>query len=169
MKVDSLPNDIAHFQYCQYGRGMHYSDSPKLIACFIEYKYTNNMSVKVGHLVIKGSSQWVFGRNVTRKFDIIHIGVNIISVRTYNNSWDNISITYFNLLGYISMEYVNITIQSATDTSKLSAFVWELAQSSHIKNVPWPTMKRIIEKMQHEICADSSYSDIKTLLGRNNM
>lgn len=85
------------------------------------------MLVNVSHSVIKSSSQWVIGRNITIKFNINHIGGNKISFPIDFNNWECISMKDCNCISYIATDYVLTTELSSPNLSTLSAFSADVA------------------------------------------
>ena len=72
-KLDPLPAAIADSTHWQYGSGAHSSESRRMLgSIIISAKLNDGTDINIRHIVIEGSSQWVIGRNVTTKCDIIH-------------------------------------------------------------------------------------------------
>lgn len=76
-KFDLFPESIADRPYWQYGTGKHTSPPRRILGSvlFFVQAYNGN-TVDIPHIVIPGASQCFIGRNVTRYYDIKHIGAN---------------------------------------------------------------------------------------------
>ena len=77
--LDPLSEGVRHGPYWQYGNDNHYSTRRRIIGPIVVSMVSDmNERFDVTHVVIERSSQWVIGRNVTRKTDIIHLNGNYI-------------------------------------------------------------------------------------------
>ena len=84
---DPIPSSIADMPFWQYGSGNHSSEArPILGSVMITAQSDQGNDVNIRHLIIKGTSQWVIGRNVTKCCNIIHIGENILQLPCVSNS-----------------------------------------------------------------------------------
>ena len=73
-KLDPLPAAIADRIHWQYGSGSHWSYSRRmLVSIVISARIKMELT---RHIVIAGSLQWLIGRNVTSKCDLIHTNWN---------------------------------------------------------------------------------------------
>ena len=80
-KLDSLPAAIADRTDWQCGFGAHSSESRRMLgSIIISAKLNDGTDINVRHIFIEGSSQWVIGRNVTIKCDIVHTNGNYIKI-----------------------------------------------------------------------------------------
>lgn len=71
--LDPIPDSLASRPFWQYGVGAHASQAkPILGSILLDATSDDGVTVKIRHLVIEGSSQWIIGRNVTTHCDIIH-------------------------------------------------------------------------------------------------
>ena len=81
-KLSPLPKALAGRTHWQYGSGNHASDLRRMLGSIdITAILDDGTNVNITHVVIEGSSQWIVGRNVTTKCDIIH--TNGYSVRAW--------------------------------------------------------------------------------------
>ena len=63
--LDPLPQAIASRTHWQYGSGSHSSDSRRMLgSIMISAKLNDGTIIKIRHIVIERSSQWLVGRNV---------------------------------------------------------------------------------------------------------
>lgn len=118
--------------------------------------------------MIEGSSQWVLGRNVTRPYDIIHIGAH--EIRFPSN--DALPMIDYNRLSYIPMCTVLCASKESPTISTLAGFNAEIEEStlgSQNLNRPWNEIKRIVDKVHKHVCGHSPFSDMRLLLQRNGI
>ena len=72
-KLSALPKELAGRTHWQYDSGNHASDSRRMLRSVnITAILDDGTNVNIIHVVIEGSSQWIVGRNVTTKCDVIH-------------------------------------------------------------------------------------------------
>ena len=80
-KLDPLPESVSDRSHWQYGSGNHSSDSRRMLGSVIVSACLDDGTViKINHIVIEGSSQWVIGRNFTAKCDIIYSKGNYLKL-----------------------------------------------------------------------------------------
>ena len=79
--IEPLPASIVDRTHWQYRTGSHARDPRKmLVSVMLTDTLADGTEVDVGHVVIEGSSQWVTGRNVTSKCEVIHTNGNYIQL-----------------------------------------------------------------------------------------
>ena len=109
-ELDPLSDSISDRSHEQYGSGNHSSDSrPMLGSIIITACLNEETNVKIRHVAIDGSSQWMNGRNVTAKCDIKHSDGNYLKI---SNDL-KISIQNFDLHFYV---HPNIFLCKKTGT-----------------------------------------------------
>lgn len=75
----SLPKHLQSRPYWQCGNGEHSSETRKILGLVLLSSRTDNGdTVTICHLIIEGSSQWIIGRNVTRKCNVERIATNTL-------------------------------------------------------------------------------------------
>lgn len=80
-KLDPLPDAVSDRPIWQYGVGTHRSSAQRILgAVLINARCDGGTAVKIWHLIIDGSSQWVVGRNVTRKCNVIYLFDNMVQL-----------------------------------------------------------------------------------------
>ncbi len=171
LKLEELPNSISNYKYWRYGSGTHSSDSREILGCvFIQFRSKNNNDVNIRHLVIKGSSQWIIGRNATRPHDIIHVGAHELRFKI-NGKHDALTMVDYNRLSYIPISSVNRKINTSPGIDSLAGFSAEIedmtSKITKSDKHEWSTVKRIVDKVHNHVCGHSTYSDMRTLLERN--
>lgn len=173
--LDPLPHEIRIFQFWKYGIGAHSSSAKRIIGCkFISSKSKLGNTINIRHLVTEGSSQFVIGRNVTRPFDIIHIGAHEIRFDEVDEVRDAISLIDHNRLSYI---IINSAIRKKPvsppifTSSGFSATIADTGENKtdFEKKLSWTETKRIVDKVHHHVCGHSPYSDMRTLLTKNGL
>lgn len=164
--LDPVPDCISGRANWQYGIGDHASASKPIIGSIVlEARSDDGGKVYVRHLVIAGSSQWIIGRNVTKSCDIIRSDGNYILLPNKSK----VSLVDYDLHCYVPYEAFVPAVQkrSKSSTSKL------FCAAATIRNTgisrPWSEVKKIVDKVHKYICGHASFSDIKTLLERNNI
>jgi len=170
-KLDPLPSTIASRPYWQYGTGEHSSDARKILgSVMLQACDDYGDKINIRHLVIDGSSQWVIGRNVTKHCDIQHIGGQFLNFP--NGS--KISLIERDMHSYIKYENFS-TANSSKMTLKartglcISFFCATAKFPAKASQKPWKEVKKIIDKVHKHVCGHASFSDIRTLLKRNEL
>ena len=80
-KLDPLPLAIADSIHWQYGYGSHSSDCGRMLgSIMISARLDDGTLIKIRHIVIQESSQWLIGWNLTIKCDIIHSSGNYLKL-----------------------------------------------------------------------------------------
>ncbi len=159
IKMDPIPSCLEGYSHFQYGTGNHSSKARKIIGSVIlTVKSDNSNYINIRHIVIEGSSQWVVGRNVTRRSNLNHIEQNAIAF-IVGNSQDTITMIDHEFLSYIPIsKFVNCK------TDRL-----ECMNGHVVSNRPWSEVKSVIDKVHNHVCGHANFTDFKILLERNNL
>lgn len=167
---EPLPDVIKDRPYWQYGSGSHCSSSRKIIGSITLLVLSdNNVIVNIRHLLISGSSQWVVGRNVTSLCNIIHMNDNALEFTTPDGTNDFISLIDQDFHCFIPYERF-MSESTVPNLSTSCVFFCATAQvSKSLSDLSWPKRKSIVDKVHQHVCGHSSFTDIKTLLERNNI
>ena len=122
--------------------------------------------IKIRHLVIEKSSQWAIGRNITRKCKIKHSNGNELHVPTEDGH-----VLTINLLHHKMHTYVPATVfyKPSEAAQKQKSLFCAMARVESNINRPWDEIKHIIDRVHKHVCGHSCYSDMKTLLQRNDI
>lgn len=156
---------MQHFPYWQYGTGQHSSETRKnLGSVVLSARTDHNNMIHIRHLVIEGSSQWIIGRNVTRFGNIIHIGTNRLELPDFVSLVDN---KFHSFVPYKLFLPADIAI-SKMSVNRIFCVTAQLSDETKTQS-PWSEVKKVIDKVHTHVCGHSSYSDIKTLLERNQL
>ena len=168
-----LPECIADRPYWQYGKGKHSSPPRRILgSVMISARTDGNEIVEINHLIISGSSQWVIGRNVTRACDIVHIGGNRLNLPSADGGTENadtISLVDSDMHSYMPYD---IFLRCANASSEIvgSRLYCATATIGSSRDSPsWKDVQKIVDKVHKHVCGHSSFSDIKTLLSRNDL
>lgn len=70
---------------------------------------------------------------------------------------------------YIPLTAVAVNDSSSTRISMLAGFSASTKSDSSTTDMPWPELKKVLDRVHTHVCGHASYSDIKTLLERNNL
>ena len=118
-------------------------------------------TVNVRHLIIKGSSFFVIGRNVTRITDIIHISGNCLQFHVPETGESNtIQFTDHDLHSFPPKErFYHAEFKSIQDFM-CSTIIASSASALHGTE----ETRNIIQRMHYHVCIDSNYNYIKFLL-----
>ena len=160
-KMAQIPSVLEGHSHWQYGTGDHASPTRRIMGSIILTATSDTgRPVDITHLVLEGSSQWVIGRNVTRKANIEHINRNAIAFMV-NDQLDYISITNSGFLSYVQIDMFCIS----HDTEN----VLECLSGSMLEEKSWSEVKAIIEKVHKHVCGHANYADLQLLLERNEL
>lgn len=107
-EMDPIPASLEGVNHWQFGVGEHASESRRILGSVVlTAKSDSGRHVRIRHLVVEGSSQWVIGRNVTSKANLLHVGKNAIEISSYGEN-DYISMVVRDRLSFIPMSSFNL-------------------------------------------------------------
>ena len=163
--LDIVPASLKGCTKWQYGVGEHSSAESEILGSIVLSAISNHGSpVMIRHLVLQGSSQWVVGRNVTTKGDILHAECNKLRFPRDNNSYEYISLIDHDMHSYIPRK----TFTPLENRSSSFCGVMTAMQATPIADCSWKMVKHTVDKVHKHVCGHAPYSDIKLLLYRNN-
>lgn len=116
-------------------------------------------------LYCKRSSQWVIGRNVTRKANIEHIGKNALTFEAHGEQ-DYISLTNSGFLSYVLLDRF---VKSTSVGSTLTGLSGGTLDQATLDQKPWAWAKSIIDKVHKHVCGHANFTDFQLLLKRNDL
>lgn len=131
---DPLPDTVIDRPCWQYGTGAHSSGVRKIVgSVFFSATSDQGYPIKIKHLIIEGSSQWVIGRNVTKYCDIIRIGGNALKLPVENDGSGAtfISLVDHDLHCYIPHEVFhprNLRLKPSENNTMFCATLWSMVQ-----------------------------------------
>lgn len=158
--IEPIPSSLHGHTHWQYGVGEHAS-APRAILGSVKVPAVseNGRSVLIRHLVLDGSSQWVIGKNVTGRSNILHIDYNALQFMA-DGVIDHFSMTTIGLLSYLPM---SVFSNEPCNTSALSCLSGIL-----LKDRPWSQVKSIADKVHKHVCGHANFTDVRLLLERNS-
>ena len=159
-KLDPIPSSLSGHSHWQYGTGEHSSPARKILGSTVTSAQSESgRTVRITHLVLEGSSQWVIGRNVTRNANLQHIERNAIQFYADGEA-----------------DYIPLTNRGFLSFIKLSAFVEPNASSvirclngNMLIDKTWTEVKNIVDKVHKHVCGHANYTDYRLLLERNEL
>lgn len=118
------------------------------------------------HLVLRISSQWDTGHNVTIAGGILHYSGNCLSFCSHNGIRDSLTMRDQELRSYIRVErFQNTLPNSAEFTVRASTAALPIKQSAPVR--PWSEIERLTDSVRNHTCGHPSFSNVHTLLQRN--
>ena len=120
------------------------------------------------HLFLEGSSQWIVGRNMTRRSDILHDGQNCIRFTAQDGTYEFVSLIDHDMHSYIPRSAFLSIYNPESLLSDSPPVVLSSMLAKPIEECSWQAIKHTIDKVHRHVCGHSPYSDIKLLLVRNN-
>jgi len=119
---------------------------------------------------IDGSSQWIIGRNVTKHCNIEHIGGQYLKFPN-GSKISLIDHDMHSYIGYGLFHAYRHKKPSMADTNAvIASFFCATAQfPTNASKRPWNEVRRIVDKVHRHVCGHASFSDMKTLLKRNDL
>lgn len=79
LSLDPISNSLGSVTHWQFRYGPHASASRKILGSVVlTAKVDRGNDVKIRHVVVDGSSQWVIRRNLTSKTNILYAHTNVI-------------------------------------------------------------------------------------------
>lgn len=181
------PGELRHCSFWQFGVGDHDSPLRRILGSVALHAITDlGKSITIRHIVIEGSSQWIFGRNITRVCNIIHLGrhalqlpcddPDYLSLIDHDNH-SHVSLDRFvpppdhNLLyAHVGTTVTAAPVLDASDTPgtvDINHNSLHLTPSDAVSS--WSSVKRLVDRIHKHVCGHASYSDVRTLLLRNRL
>lgn len=150
----------------KYRNGIHDSSQRLTVGSVVillteECGYT----VQVRQLVLDGYSQWVFGRNVTRKSDIVHADGNLLSILTPHNNRITVSMIYYDLHSHIP--FASLMRAAPSVLTANMALLSDVQSKPQTKS--WAELKKVTYKVHKHVCGHATFSDIQILLDQNDL
>ena len=171
-KLHKLPDTIADRPFWKYGSGAHSSEVRRILgSVYLNATTDEGVSVRIRHLIIEGSSQWVIGRNVTRYCDIVHIKNNLLQIPALDGGTQHLSISLvdYDLHSYIPHSVFYNYGKSVQTVDKMTLFCATSVLNGVDGDLSWKDTKHIIDKVHLHVCGHSNFSDMKLLLQRNGI
>ena len=172
--IETLPGSISKYRFWQFGYGQHASPAkPIKGSIMLRFKSDTKSTISIRDIAVDGSRPWVIGRNVTRKCDIVHINGNHIRFPPENGLSDTTTMIDFDQHSYIPLSSVDFSSQVSPPVFCLAGFTAQMDDdpdtSAPDSNRSWPQLKRIVDRVHEHTCGHSTFSDIRSLLSRNQL
>lgn len=79
VELRPLSDSIKYLTFWQLGFGAHACTAkPILGSSMLRFMSDNGRPIEICHIIVAGSSSWVLGRNITRVWEIRHVGANCV-------------------------------------------------------------------------------------------
>ena len=125
LQIEPQPAELRQYSFWQYGSGSHASARRRIIGSVVLFATTDNgNSISIRHLVVSGSSQWIVGRNLTRRCNIEYIGRNAIRLPTIKPT------DYIQMYEFYMHSHVNIDRFVDFDSDKNHDIIPEISVAS---------------------------------------
>lgn len=158
--LDPIPEAFRDRPFWQYGAGKHSSDIRPIIGSVLVNIYAGkNVIIKVRHLVLSGSSQWVFGRNITSKSNIMQLNNAGMVIPGPDSERIRLPIIEHDMHIYLPLSLF-INPRQPDIVQVLSGMAVDASPAA---------LNKILNRVHTHVCGHATYSDIKTLLQRNNI
>lgn len=126
--------------------------------------------------MVEGYSQWLFGLNMTRKCNHLHIADNRIQLPVNYGVQDFLSLIDSDTHSFIPLNRLFPATQNSAQSESVHISVASLvgyhASSSSDSNSlarPLRYIAHIIKRLHAHVCGLASYGDMRTLLQRNKL
>lgn len=171
--LEPKPDELQNYEYWQYGTGSHSSSKRKIVGSVLLFAKTDNKNtISIRHIVVDGSSQWIIGRNLTRKCNIEYIGRSSIRLPTIEPT-DFIQMYDFDLHSHVNIDrFLNLNYGSRVLSPSPAVLAADNVLQASYVNTPsmnWSQIRRIVDRVHKHVCGHATYSDIRTLLDRNKL
>lgn len=136
--------------------------------------------VSICHLVVEGSSQWILGRNFTRKCNHIHINDNRLQLPSIFGRNDYISMVDKDTHSFVPLirfiPHFNSSIPPMSSLAGRPAPVnFKMVDDEHPSEQvislsrPIDEVSKIVKRVHDHVCGHASFGDMRTLLQRDRL
>lgn len=113
----------------------------------------------VCHLVVGASSQWVIGRSLTEKSDVLHAGRNAIHI-VQDDIVDYILIVNCGRISYNPRKKFGIR------NDKTKALPLSYLSEKALENKPWSKVKAIVKEVFHHVYGHETFTNFELFFER---
>lgn len=131
----------------------------------------NKITISIRHIVISASSQWIIGRNLMTKCNLEYIELREIRLSIITPT-GYIQINSYNYDSQICLDRftsISSTKDGLPNTATLAETNGLQRVSSNLSKMNWNDVRRTIDRVHHHMCGHPTFSDMRTLLERNNL
>lgn len=152
----SHPHLFVRCPFWQYGTRQHHSEGRAILGSVVlPATAPDNSLLLIRHLVLDGSSQWVVGRNVTSRSNILHMDDSFL----VTTGLDGAPLR----LPPLDRNHHLLLPQSLfAPNTPLQTFYATPSSAS----TQWSTVRSVIDRVHKHVCGHSYFSDMETLLVR---
>lgn len=123
---------------------------------------------RICYLVVKGSSNWVIGRNVTRASDVLHYGCSIILFPPLNGVRDSICMLEDGLHCLIDIVRLSSSCTESDSEHLAGSRATIHSLDTYIIHY-WSKLRGIVDKVHRHTFGHFSYADMRILIHRNQL
>lgn len=164
-----ISKNLARFFHWKHGSGQHSgAEKESLVPVVFLVLSDAGTPILIRQAFFKVSSQWIVGKNVTMKADIIHKGLNCLQMFAVDGS-----IEFLTLVGHDMNSYIPLSafrrarsVQKRLTSPSCDSINAKLTTS--VEKCSWKTIKHTTDKVQKHVCGHSSYFNMKLLLIKND-
>ena len=152
-KLDPFPPEIADRTHWQHVSGIHSSESRRMLGSIMIFAQLHNGAlINIRHIGMEGSSQWLIGRDVTNKCDIIHSSGNYLKLTKRTQiPLKNVDMHSY-VHSYIFLEGTN----NSCSTYKAKLFCATGNIHDPTNHYPWSKSRKLLAKYTN------MFADIRT-------
>lgn len=127
--------------------------------------------VRLRHLVINRSSQWVVARNVTNYCEILRINIHVLKLPPDldGNCQGQFTLVDRDMYTFIPHAVFMYRTDSLSAESQNAVFSATACLALDLTGRSWKDLKRIADKVHKHVCGHSNYSDNRLLLERKEV
>ncbi len=164
--LEAFPQSLSGYSFWQYGTSNHATSARGMLgSIFISACLSDGSFINVRDVFIEGSSQWVVGRNVTSKCDVVHSNGNYLKL--LNNL--KIPIKNVHMHSFLPSRLFMTDTPNSSPTFQAEMFSATADIQETASNRAWSDAKKIVDEVQKHVCGHAKLSDMQTLLERNNL
>lgn len=134
----------------------------------------NGNWISIWHLVVDGATQWIVGRNLTRKCNLEYIGRTAIRLSIpvpseFIEMYDFYRHSHMQQSRYIDSPSESLKSHLSSSPAWLAAVNSLKASRSKLDVTNWPSIRRIVDRGHKHVCGHATYSDMRALSDCNKL
>lgn len=123
--------------------------------------------IRICHVILNSSSQWIFGWNVTKNADTLHRNCDCIKITRLEGSREFITLKDTNVHLYISFLPSVHACSSFATTHFLRSHSVMFMLAAPAQECSWNVVRQMVDKVNRNVCGHFPHADMKVLLIRN--